>query len=103
MWPIIDGHFLGIGVDLHSLPLGRFVSVLENYYVEDQIRHISDPEQQQSEKERLRTEFIKYNRSSNKNYGSVVDDTDNNAPHLLEEPTSDGYFLGLEDGFLGES
>ena len=99
MWPIIDGHFLGKGIDISELPLNRFISVLENYYVEDQIRHVGDLEHQSKEKERMRVEFIKYNRSS----GSVAVSEDEHYPQLLEEPTNDGHFAGLEDGFLGES
>lgn len=99
MWPIIDGHFLGKGVDISGLDLNRFVSVIENFYIEDQIRHIDDLEHQSKEKERLRVEFIKYNRSSK---GSVMGEEDEFYPQHLEEPTNDGFFPGLEDGFLGE-
>lgn len=106
MWPIIDGHFLGRGVDISRLPAKRFISVLENYWIEDQIRHIQEPEQQSNEKERIRAEFIKYNRRS-KSYmaDEENDNAGDNAPpgpvQYLEEVTEGGFLPGLEDGFVG--
>ena len=106
MWPFINAHYLGNGVNIKRLSSEDFVSVLENYWIEDNIRHIDDPEHQYNEKERLRAEFIKYNRTSNVNANEENDTSaeDSSAPvRYLEEVTDFGGLPGLEDGFLGES
>jgi hypothetical protein len=35
IWPFIDGHFMGKGIDLEAMPGPRMVHVLMNFFVED--------------------------------------------------------------------